>query len=207
MPTTAIVHSVPPRDTSSTSGSVNSIAVPRCAANDAARGGPQVLGVVAVQPALGRARAVPRRVADHHRHDEREVPVELGRRGAPPDADEHELRGDEQVADREQEHEQQQPVQFRARAQERHLVAQAEQHEQAEQHGDRGGVEAAGRGAGDGVAVRQQQVDAGRRARPRTAPRRAACASIRGSAERARATAAGASCPGAASRGCRRSAA
>src|SRR5271154_2843217 len=39
MPTTAIVHSVPPRENSSTSGSVNSITVPRCASKDAPREG------------------------------------------------------------------------------------------------------------------------------------------------------------------------
>ena len=53
--------------------------------------------------------------------------------------------------------------------------------------------------------ARHQQVDAARPAAPRTAARPPACACCRRSAARARATAAGARCPAAASTGCRRS--
>ena len=70
---------------------------PRWAARRADRRGQQVLGVVAVEPRLRLPRAVPGRVADHHRDHEREVVVELRGRRAPPDADEDELGGDDHV--------------------------------------------------------------------------------------------------------------
>ena len=109
-------HSVPLGETSSSNGSVNSITVPRCAASAPVAEGSRSSGWSAPEPALDRARAVPRRVADHHRHDEREVPVQLRRRGAPPDADEHDLRADDQVPEREQEEDQQDSVDLRAGA-------------------------------------------------------------------------------------------
>ena len=52
IPTTAIVRSGPLGDTSSSSGSVNSITVPTCAASEPSRGGQQILGVLAPEPAL-----------------------------------------------------------------------------------------------------------------------------------------------------------
>ena len=88
------------------------------------------------------------------------------------------------------------------------LSRKPEQHEEREQHADRAVVS---RRPGGEARRRRVPCDTSRntptRARPRTAPRRAACAAIRVSAGRARETAAGGSCPGAASRGCRRSAA
>ena len=119
--------------------------------------GAHVGRVVAVEPRLCLARAVPRRVADHHRDDVGEMAVQLRGGGAEPDADEDDLRGDDQVLDREQEDHEQQPVQLRPRAQVGDLVAQAEQDEEADQHRDIRRIETAGQRPGDGLTVGQQQ--------------------------------------------------
>ena len=207
IPATAIVPTTPPWETSRISGRVNSITVPRWAESAPDRRGPQVLGVVAVEPPLRRPPAVPGRVADHHRDDEGEVAVELRGGRPPPDADEDELRGDDHVGQREEEDDRQVAVDLRAGGEEGDLVAQAEQRQQREQHADRDRIEAAG-GRGDRVdPVGEQQVERGGDQPRVERRRRRACAACRASAAPARARAAAASCPAAASRGRRRSSA
>ena len=84
--------------------------------------------------------------------------VELRRGGAPPDEEEDELPARDQVLRREQRDEQHEAVDLGARREEGHLVAQPEQREQAEQHGDPGRVEPDALR----VAVGDDQEDAGR---------------------------------------------
>ena len=91
IPATAIVPIVPPCGDEQDQRQGELDHRPEVGGERAGRRGQQVLGVVAVEPPLRRPRAVPGRVADHHRDDEREVVVELRRRRPPPDADEDQL--------------------------------------------------------------------------------------------------------------------
>ena len=160
IPITAIVPIVPPRETISTSGRPNSTAVPRCAPSEAARPGRRSSGPLPVQLRLRPARAVPRRVAHHHRDHVREVAVQLGRRRAPPDEEDHELPADEQVVRREQRDQEQEPVHLGAGGQERDLVAQPEERPEREQHRDGRRVQPPGRRPGHRLPARDQQVHA-----------------------------------------------
>ena len=172
IPTTAIVNSGPLGETSSSSGSVNSITVPMCAASAPVAEGSRSSGC------SRQSRRLTARERFHGvlliitvtTNGKCRFSFEDG--GAPPDADEHDLRGDDQIGEREQEDDHQVPVDLRAGGQERDLVAQPEQDAEREQHPDRDRVQPPGGGAGGRRGGGEQQVDGRRRAARRTARRR-----------------------------------
>ena len=205
IPITASVPITPPLERRSRSGRENSMIVPACAASAARLDGRRSLGVVLVKARLRPARPVPRGVADHHRDDVREMAVELRGRGAPPDADEDDLRGDDQVLEGEQEDQEQEAVDLDPGAEERDLVAQPEQSQGPEQRRDRHGIEPPAGQAGYGLVAGDEQVtgQAQHRRVERDVQQRPARS--RRSSAPGRARAAGGPCRAGASRGSRRS--
>ncbi len=119
-------------------------------------GRPEIVGVVAVQPSFepGRAQWA---VADHHRHHEREVAVELGGGSAPPQGEHDQFQRGGHVAHREEEDQEGQTVVLRAGGEEDGLVAEPEQCEQHGENGDAPRSQHAGRARGASLGRGAQQ--------------------------------------------------
>ena len=124
--------------------------------------GAQVVGEVAVVAPLERL-GRPWRVAHHGGDDLGEVDAELREAGSDPHGHDQQLEGDDHVdvAERGKEHDRRQ-VLLAAGGQEDHLVAQAHDHQQADQHEEHDRVDQAG-------IVRHEQVE--RRCSTRSAGR------------------------------------
>jgi hypothetical protein len=120
-----------------------------------------VLRIVAPEAALHRLETNQRRVADHGRHNEREVPVQLRRGCAPPDEHQDELPADDPLIGREEGDDENRDVDLRPGAEEGDLVPQAEHHEQDEQDRDPGGRQPPGRAARDIGPAGEEEEEAG----------------------------------------------